>query len=80
MKQKNECGKTRPKDNPYEVWKSHDGSWTWAVLKKWQSPDKEATNAFARWFCFVTSPFCPRGEFGDTYVSEIKNYAAKVSS
>lgn len=79
MKQKNLCGKTRPKDKPYEVWKSFDGCWTWAVLKKWQAPDKEAVNKFARWFCFVTSPFCPHGEFGDTYVNDIKSQAAKVS-
>ena len=77
MNTKNLCGKTRTKDNPYEVWKSLDGSWTWNVLKKWQVADDKP---FARWFCFVTSPFCPEGEFGDTYVSEIKSQAIKVSS
>lgn len=77
---KNECGKTRPKDNPYEVWENKADGWRWSVLKKWQSPDKEATNPFARWFCFVTSPFCPRGEMGDVYVNEIKSQATKVSS
>jgi hypothetical protein len=73
---KNLCGKTRPKDQPYEVWSS--GSWTWAVLKKWQSEDKE-DNPYARWFCFVISPFCPQGEFGDVYVQDIKSQAVKVS-
>ena len=76
---KNECAKTRPKDNPYEVWQSPDGSWTWAVLKKYQTPDKEASNPYARYFCFVTSPFCPFGELGDVYVNEIKSQAVKVS-
>jgi C1A family cysteine protease len=76
---KNLCGKTRTKENPYEVWKSPDGSWTWAVLKKWQTPEKEASNPYARWFCFVTSPMCPQGEFGDTYVRDIKSNAIKVS-
>jgi hypothetical protein len=74
-KLKNECAKMRSQDNPYEVWKSFDGSWTWNVLKKWQADDNKP---FARWFCFVTSPFCPHGEMGDVYVSEIKSLATKV--
>ena len=74
---KNECGKTRPKDKPYEVWEG--GGWRWAVLKKWQSPAKEATNGYARWFCFVTSPFLPEGELGDVYIYEIKSQAVKTS-
>lgn len=73
---KNLCAKTRDKSNPYEVWSN--GSWTWRVLKKWQSEEKEATNAYARWYCFVTSPFCPEGEYGDTYCYEIKNNAVRI--
>ena len=80
MKSKNLCGKMRPKTNPYEVWQSPDGSWTWAVLKKYQTPEKEASNEFARWFCSVTSPFTPHGEMGDVYVSEIKSNAVKVDT
>jgi hypothetical protein len=76
---KNLCGKTRTKDNPYETWRSPDGSWEWRVLKKWQTPEKETNNEFARWFCFVTSPMCPQGEFGDTYVRDIKSQATQVS-
>lgn len=68
---KNLCGKMREKDNPYETWTN--GEWTWKVLKKWQADDNKP---FARWFCFVTSPFCPDGEMGDTYVSEIKSTGA----
>jgi hypothetical protein len=75
---KNECGKLRPQDQPYEVWKSVDGSWTWNVLKKYQSPEKEAANEYARWFCFVTSPFSPDGDLGDVYVKEIRRQAVKV--
>jgi hypothetical protein len=74
--QKNTCLKTRDKANPYEVWQSFDGSWTWKVLKKWQADDNKANS---RWFCFVTSPFCPDGEYGDVYVAEIKEYATKVA-
>lgn len=64
----------RTKDNPYEIWSN--GSWTWKVLKKWQADDAKP---YARWFCFVTSPFCPEGEMGDVYVSEIKAQATKIS-
>ena len=77
---KNECAKRRTADNPYEVWKSRDGSWTWKVLKKYQAPDKEASNPFARWFCAVSSPYTHgMEELGDVYVSEVKSQATKVS-
>jgi hypothetical protein len=76
-KVKNLCLKTRTKDNPYEVWKSRDGSWTWYVLKKYQVDDNKP---FARWFCYVTSPFTfGSGEYGDTYVTDVKNGNVKVS-
>lgn len=64
---KNPCGKTRKVGNPYEVWESSDG-WTWKVLKKY-STDDAAPHAW--WFCFVTSPMCPDGEYGDVYVCDI---------
>jgi hypothetical protein len=79
MNTKNLCGKIRQKTNPYEIWRSSDG-WEWRVLRKYQTPEKEASNPYARWMCFVTSPFCPRGEFGDTYVNEIKSQATKVNT
>lgn len=72
---KNVCGKTVKIENAYEIWKSKDG-FTWYVLKKYQADDNRE---FARWFCFVTSPFAPEGEYGDTYVSDIKSYATKTS-
>lgn len=75
---KNLCGKTVKKENAYEVWQSVDGTWIWYVLKKYQNEEKEAVNEYARWFCFVTSPYCPEGEFGDTYVREIKNIARRI--
>ena len=70
---KNTMLKTRLKSNPYEVWSN--GDWVWNVLKKWQVDDNKP---YARWFCFVTSPFCPEGEYGDVYVKEIKDLAHKV--
>jgi hypothetical protein len=79
MGAKNECAKTRPVDNPYEIWQSADGSWEWRVLKKWQTPDNEANNQYARWYCAVKSPMTYGSwEYGDTYVKEIKEYAVRV--
>ncbi len=74
---RNLCAKTRPVDNPYEIWQSRDGAWTWKVLKKWQVDDNKP---FARWLCHVTSPFCPEGEYGDTYVKDIKAQARCVAT
>ena len=73
---RNECAKTRPVSDPYEIWQSPDRQWTWRVLKKWQVDDNKP---FARWFCHVTSPFCPGGELGDTYVTDVKAYARRVA-
>ncbi len=51
---KNLCGKTRKVDDPYEIWVS--GDWEWRVLKKYQTPEKESENPYARWHCAVKSP------------------------
>lgn len=71
---KNLCGKTRPKTNPYEVWRA--GTWTWQVLKKWQADDQKP---YARWFCNVITPMCPDGEMGDVYVKDIITYAVRIA-
>lgn len=70
---KNQCLKLREKENPYEIWKTADGSWEWRVLKKWQVDDDKP---YARWFCAVKSPYT-FGSFdlGDVYVKEIKEVA-----
>jgi hypothetical protein len=73
--QKNECAKTRPRHEPYEVWVSRDGTWTWNVLKKWQANDDKP---YARWFCDVVTPMVPGGEMGDVYVTEIKQNARRI--
>ena len=78
---KNMCGKTRPIDKPYEIWKSPDGSWTWKVLKKYQKPELEATNPYARWLCAVSSPMTYGSyDIGDTYVKDVKGYATLVET
>jgi len=73
---KNLCNKERDIDHPYEIWKSHDGTWEWKVLKKWQADDNKP---YARWFCAVKSPYTFDGyDIGDVYVKEIKQHATKV--
>lgn len=76
---KNKCAKTRPRTNPYEIWVYLAGPWRWYVLKKYQTPEKERQNPYARWFCLVKSPIVPDGELGDVYVSEIKSVAMRCS-
>ena len=77
IQEANPAGKTRPVENPYEIWKSQDGTWEWRVLKKWQIDDNKP---YARWFCAVKSPFTfGSWDLGDVYVSEIKSQAVKVS-
>ena len=75
---KNECGKTRKTDNPYEIWKGGNG-FEWRVLKKYQNKKNEAKNPYARWFCAVKSNLT-YGEFemGDVYVRDIKEYGHQV--
>lgn len=63
---KNQCLKTRPITNPYEVWRSRDGQWEWKVLKKYQTDDNAP---FARWRVHCVSPHMPEG---DSYVNDVK--------
>ena len=80
-KEKNLMNKTRPVENPYEIWRSPDGTREWRVLKKWQKPSKEKDNPFARWFCAVRSPHTYGSwEYGDTYAREVQSVAWKVDT
>lgn len=72
-----EVGKRLKEGKPIEVWETPDGSWRWEVYRKYQKPEKESKNPYARWFCKVKSPFAPQGEIGDVYVREIKSVAKK---
>ncbi len=73
---KNTMAKTRPADAPYEIWEYRD--WEWHVLKKYQNPEAEAKNPYARWYCLVKSPYVPEGELGDVYVQDIKGVAVRT--
>ena len=69
---KNECGKTRPVEDPYEIWENPHSGFVYRVLKKYQQPDKEADNPYARWFVATKSPFTYGSwELGDGYVRDI---------
>ena len=81
MAVKNLCAKTVKPDQAHEVWQVEDhsdygGTWTWYVLKKYQTPEREAQNEYARWLCYVTSPYSPHGDYGDTYISTITEAGA----
>src|SRR5437868_3579664 len=80
MAANNPCAKTVTLENAYEVWQSSDGTWTYFVLKKYQSPEKEANNAYARWYCLGKSPITPKGEYGDVYVSTVKRGTHQVDN
>ena len=75
---KNECNKTRNIDDPYEVYQG-PGNFEWRVLRKYQNPENEAKNPYARWYCAVKSDMTHGSfEFGDVYVSDIMEYGHKV--
>ena len=78
MANTNPCGKTRKLEDPYEVWNCRMEigfdvlNVEYRVLKKYQSPKKEAENPFARWFTAAKSEATfGSWEYGDTYVRDI---------
>jgi len=75
---KNLCGKTRKVNQPYEIWMG--GDFEYRVLKKYQSPEKEAANTYARWFCAVQGPGTFDGyDMGDTYVRDVQYGTTKMN-
>lgn len=71
---KNLCAKTVSVENAYEVWEQPNG-WKHYVLKKYQSPEKEAENPYARWFCYVEGDY---NESGDVYVTEVTRFGTRI--
>jgi hypothetical protein len=81
MATKNLCAKSRPVEQPYEVWRDSQG-WEWRVLKKYQVNDLKP---YARAFCAVFSPITREQmaggyELGDVYLSDIHRYGHLVST
>tara|TARA_R100001594_G_scaffold28855_4_gene54173 strand:+ start:1053 stop:1373 length:321 start_codon:yes stop_codon:yes gene_type:complete len=86
---KNPCGKTVSVDEPYEIYKHQGSGFEWRVLKKYQTPHKEAENAekarktgavdYTRWYCAVKSPMTYGSwEYGDVYAHDVKTYGERV--
>ena len=79
MSKANPCGKTTSVEKPYEVWTMDHMNFEWRVLKKYQTPENEAKNPDARWYCAVKSDMTyDMWEYGDVYVSEIKQNGVKL--
>ena len=74
LSSKNECAKTRPKDNPYESWEV-PGVGIYHVLKKYKSPKGEAADPYATWFVWCENEY---NDMGDMYAAEIKRYGRRI--
>lgn len=80
MAAKNPCAKRMTPEEAYEIWESANGMLTYFVLKKYQSPEKEAKNPYARWHCFVKHPGTSTGDYGDVYVSTVKEGTYRIGA
>lgn len=66
--------KTRPVDNPYEIWVA--GDWEWRVLKKYTKDDNAP---YARAYLATTSPYTfGSAELGDGYIADYERVAQLV--
>ncbi len=70
----NLCRKTRPKDDPYEVWDM--GNMYYLVLAKQRGPEQEEADPYARWTVHSVGEY---HETGDMYAAEVKRYGRKVN-
>jgi hypothetical protein len=62
--------KTRPADQPYEVWTA--GEWTWKVRKFYKSRENTIADRYGRVLCDVSSPGTFGGvDTGDVYYHDI---------
>lgn len=63
---------------PHATYES--GDWTWKVLKV-NAPKQPLDTHYISWFCAVQSPMTYGGwDMGDTYVTDVVNYATLVSA
>jgi hypothetical protein len=78
-KPKNLCSKRVTPETAYEVWQN--GMHTYWVLKKYQAPEQELKNVYARWHCAVISPNTGKTfNYGDTYVRNITVGGHKIAN
>jgi hypothetical protein len=76
---KNPCGRQVTVHNAYEVWQTDDGQFTTFVLKKYQTPEREAQNPWAKWFVATTN-LNGGLDYGDSYAAEVKRDAHKLDT
>jgi hypothetical protein len=78
---KNPYAKRVEPEAAYEVWEDASGKWRWFVLKKYKSPEREAKDPYARYFCAVQSPITNgRFEYGDVYALTVKNGNHRIAN
>jgi hypothetical protein len=70
-RERNPCARTVKPENAYAVYQDASGEWTYYVLRKYQTEANAERNPYARYYCMVVSPACPRGEYGDSYRSTV---------
>lgn len=76
---KNPYGRTRAIEAPYMIFMSEDTEWEIRVLKTYKTPENEAKDPYARWFCATRSPYTMGGwEWGDSYVKDIREKFIQV--
>tara|TARA_Y100000310_G_scaffold139381_1_gene138670 strand:+ start:69 stop:320 length:252 start_codon:yes stop_codon:yes gene_type:complete len=82
MATKNECAKRRDVEKPYEVWECYIppiGIIEYRILKKYQTPKKEAENPLARWHTAAKSEATfGSWEYGDMYVRDIVSSGRRI--
>jgi len=69
--------KTRPVENPYEIWHDPRTRWTWKVLKFYKSRENTVKDPYGRVFCEVDGF---ERELGDVYYAEITRNAVMTQS
>lgn len=79
---KNPCGRLVSPENAYEVWQTEEGQWTYFVLKKHKSQQREKEDPSARWYVAVQSPAFGEGrfEYGDMTHTDVKRNARQVDN
>src|SRR5438876_4695583 len=82
MSNKNPCARKVDPANAYECWQSANGAFTYWVLKKYKSPEQEASDPFARWYIAVQSPAINKDsfEFGDMLALDVKRNMKRVDN
>ena len=80
----NPCKEIVSVNDPYEIYMNFETGYEWRVLKKHQTPDREAENAtkpfnFSRWSVAVQSPFnYGYWIYGDVSKSDITTQGERV--